>query len=119
MYEGRSIKQIADFYNRYKITHYVMNFSYNLFETSSNPKHNRHHKPSVFCCANNHLYTIEKEEDKQTIFKIFASSIGGGVEKMNVIKEGEEEETDINTITTDRGINDEGIVTYENFLNNE
>ena len=80
---------------------------------------NRHHKPLVFLCANNNLYPIGKEEDRQTIFKKFASSIGGGI-KINITKEeDEEDETDVNIILTDRDINDDGIVTYENFLNNE
>ena len=36
---------------------------------------------------------------------------------MNIIKEeDEEEETDINIITTDRDINDDGIVTYEHLF---
>ena len=64
-----------------------MNFRYELSETSSNPKNNRHHKPLVFLCANNHLYPIEKEEDRQTIFKRFASSMGGGVKQLNIIQE--------------------------------
>ena len=86
MYEGCSIEQIANFCNRYKITYYVMNFRYKLFETNSNPKNIRHHKPLVFLCANNHLYPIEKEEDRQTIFKKFASSIGGGIKKVKYNK---------------------------------
>ena len=120
MYEGCSIEQIANFCNRYKITYYVMNFMYKLFETSSNPTINRHHKTLVLLCANNHIYPIEKEEDRQTIFKKFASSIGGGIKKLIITKEeDEEEETHFNIITTDRDINDDGIMTYENFLNNE
>ena len=76
-------------------------------------KNNRHHKPFLLLCASNHLYPIEKEEDRQIIFKKFASSIGGGIEKINVTKEeDEEEETHLNTITTGRDINDDGIVTY-------
>ena len=86
MHEGCSIEQIAIFCNRYKITYYVMNFRYKLFETNSNPKNNRHHKTLVFLCANNHLYTIEQEEDLQSIFKKFASPIGGGIMKLNIIK---------------------------------
>ena len=41
---------------------------------------------------------------------------------MHIIKkeeEEEEEETDINIITTGKEINEDGIVTYEHFLNNE
>ena len=34
-------------------------------------------------------------------------------------EEHEEEETHLNIITTDRDIDDDGIVTYEHFLNNE
>ena len=118
MYEGCSIEQIANFCNRYKITYYVMNFRYKLFETNSNPKNNRHHKPLVFLCANSHLYPIEQEEDRQTIFKKFASSIGGGIKKMNIIKKEEEEiNTDVNIIITGKVINKDGIVTEEHFLN--
>ena len=86
LYEGCSKEQIANLCNRYKITFYVMNVRYKLFETSSNPKNNRHHKPLVLLCANNHLYPVEKEEDRQTIFKNYASSIGGGIKQMNLIK---------------------------------
>ena len=122
LYEGCPIEQIANFRDKYKITYYVMNFRYKLFETSSNPKNNRHHKPLVFLCANNHLYPIEKEEDRQNIFNKFASSIGGGIKKLNITKEedeDEEEETHLNIITTGRDINDDGIVTYGHLLNNE
>ena len=87
IHEGCLIEQIAYFCDRYKITYYVMNFRYKLFETNSNPKNIRHHKPLVFLCANNHLYPIEKEEDRQTIFKRFASSMGGGVKQLNIIQE--------------------------------
>ena len=122
IHEGCSIEHIANFCDRYRITYDVMKFRYKLFETNSNPKNNRHHKPLVFLCANNHLYPIEKEEDSQTIFKQFASSIGGGIKKLNITKEedeDEEEDTHLNIITTGRDINDDGIVTYESFLNNE
>ena len=81
MYEGCSIEQIANVCNRYNITYYVMNSGYTLFETNSNPKHNRHHTILVFLWANNHLYPVEKEEDRQTIFKKFASSIRGGIKQ--------------------------------------
>ena len=79
MYEGCSIEQIANLCNRYTITYYVMIFRYKLFETNSNPTNHRHHKTLVLLCANNHLYPVEKEEDRQTIFNKFASSIGGGI----------------------------------------
>ena len=64
----------------------MINFRYKLFETNSNPKNNRHHKALVFLCAYNHSYPVEKEEHRQTIFKKFASSIGGGIKQMNIIK---------------------------------
>ena len=97
-----------------------MNFRYQLFETNPNPKNNRHHKPLIIVCANNHLYPIEKEDDRQTIFKKLASSIGGGIKKLNIIKEeDEEEEKDINKIITDKEINEDGIVEHEYYLNNE
>ena len=44
------------------------------------------------------------------------------LKKLNITKEedeDEEEETHLNIITTDRDINDDGIVTYEHLLNNE
>ena len=71
----------------------------------------------MFLCANNHFYTIEKEEDRQTIFKRFASSIGGGVKKLNLIKEeDEEEETNINITLTGKEINEDGKVEYGYFF---
>ena len=84
MYEGCSIEQITNFCNRYKIAYYVM--KYKLFETNSSHKNNRRHKTLIFLCANNHLYPIEQEEDRQSMFKKFASSIGGGIKQMNIIK---------------------------------
>ena len=97
----------------------MTNYIYKLFETNSNPKNNRHHRPLILLCANNHLYPIEKDENRQTIFKKSASSIGGGIKQLNITKEeDEEEETHLNIITTDRDIHDDGGVTYDNFLNN-
>ena len=121
MYEGCTIEQIASFCNRYKITYYVMNSRYELFETSSNPKNNRHHKTLVFLCANSHSYAVEKEEDRQTIFKKYASSIGGGIEKLNIIKKKRKRKRKkhINIIITGKVINEDGVVTSEHFLNNE
>ena len=49
-HEGCSIKQNCCFCNKYKITYYVMNYKYKLFETNSNPKNNKHHKPFFFMC---------------------------------------------------------------------
>ena len=69
-----------------------------------------------------HLYPVEKEEDRQTIFKKYASSIGGGIMELNIIKKEEEYEnmkTDINIIITGKVINGDGIVTEEHFLDNK
>ena len=96
-----------------------MNFKYKLFETNSNPKNNRHHKPLVFLCANNHLYPVEKEEERHTIFKRYASSIGGGIKKLNNKKKDEEIKTDINMITAGKVINEDGTVTEEHFSDNK
>ena len=77
-------------------------------------------KPLVFLCANNHLYPVGKEEDRQTIFKKFASSIGGGIKQIEYNKkEDEEEQTNINIILTDKEINEDGVVEYEYYLDNE
>ena len=55
------------------------------------------------------MYPVEKEEDRQTIFKRYASSRGGGVNKMDIIKEDDEEtETDINIIITGKEISEDG-----------
>ena len=61
-YEGCSIEQIANFCNRYKITYYVIKFRYKLFETSSNPKNNRHHKSLVFVYVRITIYTQLKKK---------------------------------------------------------
>ena len=122
MYEGCPIEQTANFCNRCKVTCYVMNFRYKLFETNSNPKNNRHPKILVFLCSNNHLYPIEQEDDHQTIFKKYASSIGGGIMELNIIKKEEEYEnmkTDINIIITGKVINEDGIVTEEHISDNK
>ena len=86
IHEGCSIQQIANCCNRCNITYYVMSSRYKLFETNSNTKNSRHHKTLVFLCANNNLYPIEQEEDRQTILKKYASSIGGGIKKLNIKK---------------------------------
>ena len=65
-----------------------MNFRYELFETNSSPTNNRHHKTLISLCANNPLHPIEKEEDRQTIFKKSASSTGGGIKKVNITRGG-------------------------------
>ena len=112
-YEGCSIEQIANFCNMYKIIYSVMNFRYKLFETSSSPKNNRHYKPLVFLCANNHLYPIENEEHRQTIFKKYASSIGGVIKKLSVIKDEDndnDEELKINIIDIHKENDDDGMV---------
>ena len=62
MYEGCSIERIANLCNRYMITYDVMNFRYKLFETSSNPKNNRHHKSLVFVYVRITIYTQLKKK---------------------------------------------------------
>ena len=42
--EGCSIEQVSMFCTKYKITYYVLDFKYKLFETSSNNNNNYHLK---------------------------------------------------------------------------
>ncbi len=77
--EGCSIEQIAICCNRYKITYYVLDFKYKLFETNCDKSNNRSLQTLVFMCANNHMYPVLNEGNRQTIFKKYASTIGQGM----------------------------------------
>jgi hypothetical protein len=78
--EGCSITQIANFCNIHKITYYVLNYKYKLFETNNNVGHNSNLQRLVFMCANNHLYPIDDDEKRLTIFRTCAM-VGGGMKK--------------------------------------
>ena len=77
--EGCSITQIANFCNIHKITYYVLNYKYKLFETNNNVGYHSNLPRLVFMCANNHLYPID-DEKRETIFKT-CSVVGGGIKK--------------------------------------
>ena len=64
------------------------------------------------------IYPVEKEH-RQTIFRKYASSTGGGIKKLNRMKKDEEIKTYKIIITTGKVINSDGIVTYEHFLDNK
>ena len=63
------------------------------------------------------IYTqLEKKKTDKQYLKRYASSIGGGIKKLILVKKEDEEiKTDINIITTGKVINEDGIVTYEHF----
>ena len=62
--EGCSITQIANFCNIHKITYYVLNYKYKLFETNNNVGYHSNLQRLVFMCANNHLYPIDDNEKR-------------------------------------------------------
>ena len=79
--DGCSVKQLAEFCDEHKVSYYVLDYKYKLFESN---KHLNSNLPRlVFMCANNHLYPIEDPEERETIFKTYAN-VGGGVEKQDV-----------------------------------
>ena len=76
--EGCSIAQIANFCMLHKITYYALNYKYKLFETNNDVGYHSNLPRLVFMCANNHLYPIDDNEKRETIFKK-CSIIGGGM----------------------------------------
>ncbi|MCR9066870.1 MAG: hypothetical protein NXI00_23060 [Cytophagales bacterium] len=78
--EGCSIEQIAGFCDIHKITYYVLDFKYKLFETNNHKGYKSNLPCLVFVCANNHLYPIDDHERRETIFKS-CSTIGGKMNK--------------------------------------
>lgn len=90
--EGCCVNQISKFCEIHKITYYVLNFKYKLFETNNNMGYNSNLPRLVFMCANNHLYPIPDYDKRETIFKQ-SSNIGGQMKKVNKqIKNKEENE---------------------------
>ncbi len=78
--EGCSIAQIANLCNKRKVIYYALNFKYKLFETNKDNVQHPNLPRLVFICANNHLYPITDEEQRETIFKTY-SNTGGKIKK--------------------------------------
>ena len=78
--DGCSIEQIAIFCEIHKITYYALNYQYKLFETNNDKNYNSNLPRLVFVCANNHLYPIDDNEKRETIFKQ-CSVISGKISK--------------------------------------
>ena len=95
--EGCSITQIAVFCDIHKITYYVIDFKYKLFETNNHKGYNSNLPRLVFVCANNHLYPVDDNEKRETIFKT-SSSVGGGMKKYKVQQQYENEKLKYNEI---------------------
>ncbi len=88
--EGCSVEQVIQFCEIHKITYYILDFKYQLFETNKDKKYNSNLPTLVFVCANNHMYPIEDTEKRETIFKSYAS-IDGKLNKLHKLNKLQEE----------------------------
>ena len=88
--DGCSVQQLAGFCDEHKVTYYVLNYKYKLFETNNHMHFKGSNLPRlVFMCANSHLYPIEDPEERETIFKTYANVGGGMKSKKNQVKDEE------------------------------
>ena len=78
--EGCCIEQIANFCKKRKVIFYALDYKHNLFETNKDEAPRNDLPRLVFICANNHLYPITDEGQRETIFKS-CSKTGGGIKK--------------------------------------
>ena len=76
--DGCSVQQLAEFCDEHKVSYYVLNYKYKMFESNNHKNHNSNLPRLVFMCANNHLYPIEDHDERETIFKTYAN-VGGMV----------------------------------------
>ena len=79
-YEGCCIARIANLCNKRKVIYYAMDFKHILFETNKDTTPRNDLPRLIFICANNHLYPIADEEERDTIFKTY-SKTGGSINK--------------------------------------
>ena len=89
--EGCDTAQVAQFCEIHKITYYALDYKYKLFETNNHMKYKNNLPKLVFMCSNNHLYAIDSNEQRETIFKKYANYTNG----TRKIKQSEEEKTKI------------------------
>ena len=78
--EGCCIEQIANFCKKRKVIFYALDYKHNLFETNKDEAPKNNLPRLVFICANNHLYPITNEGQRETLFKS-GSKIGLGIKK--------------------------------------
>ena len=76
--DGCSVQQLAEFCDEHKVSYYVLDYKYKLFESNNHKNHHSNLPRLVFMCANNHLYPIEDPEERETIFKTYAN-VGGRI----------------------------------------
>ena len=67
--------------NLHKIVYYILDFSYKLFESNNHMKYRTDLPRLVFMCANGHMYPVEDDDKRASIFKTF-SFVGGGMERL-------------------------------------
>ena len=79
--DGCCIDQIIIFCEIRKITYYALDCKYKTYATNTWEMPNKYLPKFVFMCANNHLYPIIDDSDRETIFKSQCITIGGGMKK--------------------------------------
>ena len=87
--DGCSVKQLAEFCDEHKVSYYVLDYKYKLFESNNHKNYNSNLPRLVFMCANNHLYPIEDPEERETIFKTYAH-VGGRIKSTKQSLKNEE-----------------------------
>jgi hypothetical protein len=76
--DGCNTEQVKQFCEIHKITYYALNYKYKTFDTNNHMNYDSNLPRLVFMCAGNHLYPIEDEDARESIFKT-CSNIGGGL----------------------------------------
>ena len=96
--DGCDTEQIKKFCEMHKITYYALNYKYKTFDTNNHMNYNSNLPRLVFMCAENHLYPIEDEDSRATIFKT-CSNIGGGLKKYKTQQHFENNTLKLNSTT--------------------
>ena len=78
--DGCNTEQVKRFCEIHKITYYALNYKYKTFDTNNHMNYHSNLPRLVFMCAENHLYPIEDEDARTSIFKT-CSNIGGQIKK--------------------------------------
>ena len=99
--EGCDINQIDRFCSIYKITYYALNYRYEIIQTNNDEKFKNNLPKLVFVCANNHLYPVIDQQQRETVFKTCAI-IGNGNKKYQIKKD-----------ENDKVLNEETIITLD------
>ena len=96
--DGCDTEQIKRFCEKHKITYYALNYKYKTFDTNNHMNYNSNLPRLVFMCAENHLYPIEDEDARVSLFKTY-SNVGGKIKKYKTQQHFENDKLKINSKT--------------------